>query len=206
MKTVGTRNPVFLLDEIDKMASDYRGDPAAALLETLDPEQNNTFTDHYLEVPYDLSEVFFICTGNDRYQIPSALRDRMDVIEIPGYTEEEKIQIGRNFVLPKVLNEHGLTRGQLQVPEDVMRLVITRYTREAGVRGLERQLATISRKAVRRVLEQPGARVRLGAKNLEQYLGAPRFLPDKPVEEAWLASRWDWHGPRTVGRFCRSRW
>jgi ATP-dependent Lon protease len=183
MKTVGTRNPVFLLDEIDKMASDYRGDPAAALLETLDPEQNNTFTDHYLEVPYDLSEVFFICTGNDRYQIPSALRDRMDVIEIPGYTEEEKIQIGRNFVLPKVLNEHGLTRGQLQVPEDAMRLVITRYTREAGVRGLERQLATISRKAARRVLEQPGTRVRLGAKNLEQYLGAPRFLPDKPVEE-----------------------
>jgi ATP-dependent Lon protease len=183
MKTVGTRNPVFLLDEVDKMASDYRGDPAAALLETLDPEQNNTFTDHYLEVPYDLSEVFFICTGNDRFQIPSALRDRMDVIEIPGYTEEEKIQIGRNFVLPKVLNEHGLTRGQLQVPEDVMRLVITRYTREAGVRGLERQLATISRKAARRVLEQPGTRVRLGAKNLEQYLGAPRFLPDKPVEE-----------------------
>ena len=183
MKTVGTRNPVFLLDEIDKMASDYRGDPAAALLETLDPEQNNTFTDHYLEVPYDLSEVFFICTGNDRYQIPSALRDRMDIIEIPGYTEEEKIQIGRNFVLPKVLNEHGLTRGQLQVPEDAMRLVITRYTREAGVRGLERQLATISRKAARRVLEQPGARIRLGAKNLEQYLGAPRFLPDKPVEE-----------------------
>ncbi|HEY7093476.1 MAG TPA: S16 family serine protease, partial [Ktedonobacterales bacterium] len=170
-------------DEVDKMASDYRGDPAAALLETLDPEQNNTFTDHYLEVPYDLSEVFFICTGNDRFQIPSALRDRMDVIEIPGYTEEEKIQIGRNFVLPKVLNEHGLTRGQLQVPEDVMRLVITRYTREAGVRGLERQLATISRKAARRVLEQPGTRVRLGAKNLEQYLGAPRFLPDKPVEE-----------------------
>jgi ATP-dependent Lon protease len=186
MKTVGTRNPVFLLDEIDKMASDYRGDPAAALLETLDPEQNNTFTDHYLEVPYDLSEVFFICTGNDRYQIPSALRDRMDVIEIPGYTEEEKIQIGRNFVLPKVLNEHGLTRGQLQVPEEVMRLVITRYTREAGVRGLERQLATISRKAARRVLEQPRTRVRLGAKNLEQYLGAPRFLPDKPVEEGLI--------------------
>jgi ATP-dependent Lon protease len=183
MKTVGTRNPVFLLDEIDKMASDYRGDPAAALLETLDPEQNNTFTDHYLEIPYDLSEVFFICTGNDRYQIPAALRDRMDVIEIPGYTEEEKIAIGRNFVLPKVLNEHGLTRGQLQVPEDAMRLVITGYTREAGVRGLERQLATISRKAARRVLEQPGTRVRLGAKNLEQYLGAPRYLPDKPVEE-----------------------
>jgi ATP-dependent Lon protease len=186
MKTVGTRNPVFLLDEVDKMASDYRGDPAAALLETLDPEQNNTFTDHYLEVSYDLSEVFFICTGNDRYQIPSALRDRMDVIEIPGYTEEEKIQIGRNFVLPKVLNEHGLTRGQLQVPEDVMRRVITRYTRESGVRGLERQLATISRKAARRVLEQPGTRIRLGAKNLEQFLGAPKYLPDKPVEEGLI--------------------
>jgi ATP-dependent Lon protease len=183
MKTVGTRNPVFLLDEVDKMASDYRGDPAAALLETLDPEQNNTFTDHYLEVPYDLSEVFFICTGNDRYQIPSALRDRMDLIEIPGYTEEEKIEIGRNFVLPKVLNEHGLTRSQMQISDDVMRLVITRYTREAGVRGLERQLAMISRKAARRVLEQPGTRVRLGAKSLEQYLGAPKYLPDKPLED-----------------------
>ena len=183
MKTVGVRNPVFLLDEVDKMATDYRGDPAAALLEVLDPEQNNTFTDHYLEAPYDLSEVFFICTGNDRFQIPSALRDRMDIIEIPGYTEEEKIEIGRNFVLPKVLNEHGLTRGQLQVPDEVMRLVITRYTREAGVRNLERQLATISRKAARRVIERPGARLRLSAKNLERYLGAQRYMPDKPVEE-----------------------
>jgi ATP-dependent Lon protease len=182
MKTVGVRNPVFLLDEVDKMASDYRGDPAAALLEVLDPEQNNTFTDHYLEAPYDLSEVFFICTGNDRYQIPAALRDRMDVIEIPGYTEEEKIEIGRNFVLPKVLGEHGLRGAQVHLPQDVMRLVITRYTREAGVRGLERQLATISRKAARRIVEHPGSRVRLSAKNLEQYLGAPRYSPDKPLE------------------------
>src|SRR5215469_6146184 len=179
MKTVGVRNPVFLLDEIDKLASDYRGDPAAALLEVLDPEQNNTFTDHYLEVPYDLSEVFFICTGNNRYQIPRALADRMDIVQIPGYTEEEKIAIGRHYVLPKVLGEHGLSRSQVQVPESAMRFVVSHYTREAGVRGLERQLATICRKAALRIVTKPDARIRLSEKNAEQYLGVPRFMPDR---------------------------
>ncbi|MGH2516143.1 MAG: endopeptidase La, partial [Ktedonobacterales bacterium] len=160
MKTAGVRNPVFLLDEIDKLASDYRGDPSAALLEVLDPAQNNTFTDHYLEVPYDLSEVFFICTGNNRYQIPRPLADRMDIVELPGYTEEEKIAIGRNYVLPKVLGEHGLSKNQVQVPENAMRYIISRYTREAGVRGLERQLAMICRKAARRIVSKPSAHIR----------------------------------------------
>jgi ATP-dependent Lon protease len=182
MKTAGVRNPVFLLDEIDKLASDYRGDPSAALLEVLDPEQNNTFTDHYLEVPYDLSEVFFICTGNNRYQIPRPLADRMDIIELPGYTEEEKIAIGRNYVLPKVLDEHGLSRSQLHVTENAMRFIINRYTREAGVRGLERQLAAISRKAARRVVSRPETRIRLSEKNIEQYLGVPRYSPDRRQE------------------------
>jgi ATP-dependent Lon protease len=183
MKTAGVRNPVFLLDEIDKVTSDYRGDPSAALLEVLDPEQNNTFTDHYLEVAYDLSEVFFICTGNNRYQIPRALADRMDIVEIPGYTEEEKISIGRNFLLQRVLDEHGLNKSQVQVPESAMRFIINRYTREAGVRSLERQLATICRKAARRIVQKADARIRLTEKNIEQYLGIPRFSPDKALEE-----------------------
>ncbi|MGO8950620.1 MAG: endopeptidase La [Ktedonobacterales bacterium] len=186
MKTVGVRNPVFLLDEIDKLASDYRGDPAAALLEVLDPEQNNSFTDHYLEVPYDLSEVFFICTGNNRYQIPRPLADRMDIVQIPGYTEEEKIAIGRNFVLPKVLGEHGLTRSQVQVPESAMRYIVSHYTREAGVRGLERQLAAVCRKAALRIVTKPGTRVRLTENNIEQFLGVPRYLPDRTQDRGQI--------------------
>src|SRR5579885_1799200 len=179
MKTVGVRNPVFLLDEIDKLSSEYRGDPSAALLEVLDPEQNNNFTDHYLEVPYDLSEVFFICTGNNRYQIPRALADRMDIVQLPGYTEEEKIAIGRNYVLPKVLHEHGLNRSQVQVPESAMRYIVSHYTREAGVRNLERQLAAICRKAALRIVTKPNARIRLTEKNIEEFLGVPRFMPDR---------------------------
>ena len=182
MKTAGVRNPVFLLDEIDKLTADYRGDPSAALLEVLDPEQNSTFTDHYLELPYDLSEVFFICTGNNRYQIPRALSDRMDIIEIPGYTEEEKIEIARAHLLPKVLGEHGLGKSQVQVPTNVMRFIVNRYTREAGVRSLERQLATVCRKAALRIVQKPNARIRLTERNVEQYLGVPRFSPDKALE------------------------
>ena len=182
MKTAGVRNPVFLLDEVDKLTSDYRGDPSAALLEVLDPEQNSTFTDHYLEAPYDLSEVFFICTGNNRYQIPRALADRMDIIEIPGYTEEEKIEIARSHLLPKVLGEHGLGKSQVQIPANVMRYVVNRYTREAGVRSLERQLATICRKAALRIIQNPNARIRLTERTVEQYLGVPRYSQDKALE------------------------
>ncbi len=175
MKTVGVRNPVFLLDEIDKLSSEYRGDPAAALLEVLDPEQNATFTDHYLEIPFDLSEVFFICTGNVKYQIPRPLADRMDIIELPGYILEEKVNIAQRYLLPKVLSEHGLTPEQLRIPQTVMQHMVTNYTREAGVRNLERQLAAISRKAARKVLEKPNTRVRLTAHSVEQYLGMPRY-------------------------------
>ncbi|HLL79232.1 MAG TPA: endopeptidase La, partial [Ktedonobacteraceae bacterium] len=175
MKTVGTRNPVFLLDEIDKLSNEYRGDPAAALLEVLDPEQNNVFVDHYLEVPFDLSEVFFICTGNVRYQIPRPLADRMDIIDLPGYMLEEKVNIGQRHLLPKVLVEHGIAPEQLKIPQAVMQHIVTDYTREAGVRNLERQLATISRKAARRIYEKPDAHIRVTAHNLESYLGAPRY-------------------------------
>lgn len=175
MKTVGVRNPVFLLDEIDKLSTEYRGDPAAALLEVLDPEQNNSFVDHYLELPFDLSEVFFICTGNVRYQIPRPLADRMDIIDLPGYMLEEKVNIGQRHLLPKVLAEHGITPEQVKIPQGVMQHIVTDYTREAGVRTLERQLATICRKAARRIYEKPDTRIRVTAHNLEQYLGTPRY-------------------------------
>ncbi|GHO44167.1 endopeptidase La [Ktedonospora formicarum] len=175
MKTVGVRNPVFLLDEIDKLSSEYRGDPSAALLEVLDPQQNKSFVDHYLELPFDLSEVFFICTGNVKYQIPRPLADRMDIIDLPGYMLDEKVNIGLQHLWPKVLREHGLGSEQVRVPQPVMQHIVTDYTREAGVRSLERQLATICRKTARRVLEKPNTRVRLTAHNLEQYLGMPRY-------------------------------
>jgi ATP-dependent Lon protease len=198
MKTVGVHNPVFLLDEIDKMAADYRGDPAAALLEVLDPEQNNSFTDHYLELSYDLSEVFFICTGNVRFQIPRPLADRMDIVEIPGYTEEEKASIGRTFLLPKVLREHGLSEDQVQISPKVMRYIIARYTREAGVRSLERQLAAISRKAARRILLKPNTHMRLTTQNVEQYLGIPRYTPDHAADRGQIGVAtglaWTEHG------------
>jgi ATP-dependent Lon protease len=180
MKTAGVRNPVFLLDEVDKLSSEYRGDPSAALLEVLDSEQNRNFVDHYLEVPFDLSEVFFICTGNVKYQIPRPLLDRMDVIELSGYTLDEKINIGMRHVLPKVLREHGLTSDQVKMSQAVMSAIITGYTREAGVRNVERQLAAICRKAARRILEKPNSHIRLTPSNLEQYLGMPRFA-DMPV-------------------------
>jgi len=175
MKTAGVRNPVFLLDEVDKLSSEYRGDPSAALLEVLDSEQNNNFVDHYLEVPFDLSEVFFICTGNVKYQIPRPLLDRMDVIELSGYTLDEKINIGMRHIFSKVLREHGLTADQVKISQAVMSAIITGYTREAGVRQLERQLAAICRKAARRVLEKPNTHIRLTVSNLEQYLGMARF-------------------------------
>ncbi len=182
MKTVGVCNPVFLLDEIDKLSSEYRGDPAAALLEVLNAAQNSTFTDHYLEVPYDLSEVFFICTGNVKYQIPRALADRMDIIDLPGYMLEEKVNIGLRHLLPNVLGEHGLAPEQLKIAQSVMQHIVTGYTREAGVRNLERQLATICRKAARRIIEKPDTRLRLTTHALEQYLGTPRYI-DSPLNQ-----------------------
>jgi ATP-dependent Lon protease len=189
MKTVGVRNPVFLLDEIDKLSSEYRGDPASALLEVLDPEQNSSFVDHYLDLPFDLSEVFFICTGNVKFQIPRPLADRMDIIELPGYMLEEKINIGMRHLLPKVLNEHGLAADQIKIPQTVMQHIATDYTREAGVRNLERQLAQICRKMARRVLEKPNTRpVKLTNNNLKQYLGIPRYTATPPQQRTLVGS------------------
>jgi ATP-dependent Lon protease len=187
MKTAGVKNPVFLLDEIDKLASDYRGDPAAALLEVLDPAQNSTFTDHYLEVPYDLSEVFFICTGNSRYGIPRPLADRMEIIDIPGYTEEEKVAIARDFLWPRALREIMSSPEEVRLPTNVLQWLIASYTREAGVRNLERQLAAVCSKVARRVVEARHTtthptKIRLTRKTIEEFLGPPRFNADEAPE------------------------
>jgi ATP-dependent Lon protease len=183
MKTAGTTNPVMLLDEVDKMTSDMRGDPSAALLEVLDPEQNHTFSDHYLDVSYDLSDVLFITTANTLYNIPRPLRDRMEIIEIGGYTEEEKVQIARRHILPKQVLAHGLEPGFLEVPDRILRAVISTYTREAGVRELERKLANICRKAARMVVQGRTTRVRVTSHNLEDFLGTARYRQDSETRQ-----------------------
>jgi ATP-dependent Lon protease len=175
MKQAGTVNPVMLLDEIDKMTADMRGDPAAAMLEVLDPAQNHTFVDHYLDVPYNLSDVLFIATANNLHSIPRPLRDRMEIVEIGGYTEEEKVQIARRHLLPKQVDAHGLEVGFLEVPDARLRTIIRTYTREAGVRDLDRKLAMICRKAARRIVGGRITRVRVNQHNMEEFLGSPRF-------------------------------
>jgi ATP-dependent Lon protease len=184
LKTAGSSNPVFMLDEIDKLGSDFRGDPASALLEVLDPEQNIHFTDHYLGVPFDLSQVMFICTCNQIETIPSPLRDRMEVIPLSSYTVEEKVQIARRYLLPKQLEAHGIDEGHLAITDDTLARIVTRYTREAGVRNLEREIAHICRKVARRVAEGKPRRYRASSRNLERYLGVVRFSGDSEALEA----------------------
>ncbi|MFJ7826955.1 endopeptidase La [Psychrobacillus sp. NPDC096623] len=175
MKKAGTINPLFLLDEIDKMSNDFRGDPSAAMLEVLDPEQNNSFSDHYIEETYDLSNVLFIATANDLSTIPGPLRDRMEIISIAGYTEIEKLSIAKNHLLPKQLKEHGLTKSQLQLKDDALLDVIRHYTREAGVRSLERVIANLCRKAALQIVSGDKKRVSITTKSLENIIGKRKF-------------------------------
>jgi ATP-dependent Lon protease len=171
---VGTRNPLFLLDEIDKMAMDFRGDPASAMLEVLDPEQNHTFADHYLEVDFDLSDVMFVATSNSM-NIPGPLLDRMEVIRIPGYTEDEKLNIARNYLVPKQIKVNGLEKGELTISDAALMAMIRHYTREAGVRNLEREISKVCRKVVREHLLEKKDKTSLSQRNIEKYLGVQRF-------------------------------
>ena len=183
IRRCGVKNPVFLLDEIDKLSHDYQGDPASALLEVLDPAQNCTFTDHYVDLPFDLSSVFWIVTANDMGGIPRALRDRMEIITLSSYTEQEKLEIAKRYLLPRQRKENGLMASNISLGVGVIRRVIAEYTREAGVRELERKLGEICRKAARRIVEDDVKRVSVAAKSLEDFLGRPKFIQSKAKKE-----------------------
>ncbi len=200
MKQAGTVNPVFVLDEIDKLASDFRGDPAAALLEALDPEQNNTFSDHYLEVPFDLSQTLFIMTANVLDTIPAPLRDRMEVIELPGYTEEEKLNIARRYLIPRQMADAGLSSARIELDDDAVRRIIREYTYEAGVRNLERELGAVMRRVARRVAEGRRHKAHVTAQRVPAYLGQQKHFPTEAEEHdevgvatglAWTAAGGD---------------
>jgi ATP-dependent Lon protease len=186
LSKTGVRNPLFLLDEIDKMAMDFRGDPSSALLEVLDPEQNSTFQDHYLEVDFDLSDVMFVCTANS-LNIPAPLLDRMEVIRIPGYTEDEKLNIATRYLIPKQMKENGLQDDELKITDKAVLDIIRYYTREAGVRNLEREISKICRKVVKSLLLKPrDARVTIMPKSVDKYLGVHRFRYGKAEEKSQI--------------------
>ncbi|MFN7135287.1 MAG: S16 family serine protease, partial [Myxococcales bacterium] len=176
LKKAGSNNPVFLLDEIDKMSTDFRGDPSAALLEVLDPEQNATFNDHYLDLDYDLSKIMFICTANTLHGIPGPLQDRLEIIRLAGYTEMEKMSIARRYLIPKKKEENGVEDVDVVITDQAIRAIISRYTREAGVRSLEREFSTVFRKIAKDVLKNgKDKKRRVTSKNIHRFLGVPRF-------------------------------
>jgi ATP-dependent Lon protease len=194
LRDAESRNPVFLIDEIDKTGSDFRGDPSSAMLEVLDPEQNSTFRDHYLDLPFDLSKVLFICTANTTDTIPAPLLDRMDVIQLSGYTEDEKFGIAKKYLIPKQLREHGLTPSRVTILDRAVRLVIREYTREAGVRNLERRLAALFRKAATQIARGEADKVRIDEVRAREWLGPRRFSHEvrKRVTEPGVATGLAW--------------
>ncbi len=184
IKQAGTKNPVFMMDEIDKIGMDFRGDPASALLEVLDPEQNNAFSDHYLNVPFDLSQVMFITTANLIDPIPSALKDRMEVLQLSGYTDEEKLKIARKYLLPRQIEENGISEDDIEISDKAIMAIIHRYTREAGLRNLEREIANICRKVAKKIAEgDHKSRTRVTAANLHKFLGVPKFLDEEGIRQ-----------------------
>jgi ATP-dependent Lon protease len=183
IRRAGVNNPVLMLDEIDKLGNDYRGDPSSALLEILDPQQNNSFRDHYIDLPFDLSKVFFIATANQMGPIPPPLRDRMEVIAIPGYSDMEKLQIAKRYLVPRQTEENGLRPGQLTITDAAIELIATRYTREAGVRQLERTVGQIARKVALRIAQGEAETVSVDAGDIHDYLGAPKFYPEQARKE-----------------------
>jgi ATP-dependent Lon protease len=178
LRRIETRNPIFMLDEVDKLTSDFRGDPSSALLEVLDPEQNREFRDHYLDVPFDLSQVIFICTGNYLEAIPGPLRDRMEVIQLSGYTEHEKIAIAQGYLIPRQIKENGLHTDEVKFTEAALMQIIRDYTREAGVRNLEREIGRVSRKLATKIAEGASAEVTIDAADVQSYLGKPHFFAE----------------------------
>jgi ATP-dependent Lon protease len=192
LKEVKVANPVIMLDEIDKIGASYQGDPASALLEVLDPEQNSEFLDHYLDLRVDLSKVLFICTANQLDTIPGPLLDRMETLRLSGYVAEEKLAIGRNHLWPRQLERHGLNDEQLKINEAALKYVIDSYCREAGVRTLEKQLARIMRKSIVRLLDKGEDKLRIGKKDIDDLLGKPPFQPDKPLRGLGVATGLAW--------------
>jgi len=183
IKQAGTNNPVFMMDEVDKIGTDFRGDPSSALLEVLDPEQNNAFSDHYLNLPFDLSKVMFITTANMLDPIPDALKDRMEVLELTGYTEEEKLEIVKKYIIERQLTENGLNKKLIEITDDAIKKIISQYTKEAGLRNLEREIASVCRKVARKVAEGEKGLSVVTTKAIEEYLGVPKFIPEAEQEE-----------------------
>ncbi|HBA87872.1 MAG TPA: endopeptidase La, partial [Geobacter sp.] len=183
LKQAGSNNPVFMLDELDKLGSDFRGDPSSALLEVLDPEQNNSFSDHYINLPFNLSNVMFIATANQMDTIPGPLRDRMEVINLSGYTEEEKLGIAKRYLVPRQVKENGITDAIVNFSEEALRTIIAKYTREAGLRNLEREIGSVCRKVARKVAEGKGDKFVITAGTVAKYLGPPKFLREEEMEK-----------------------
>jgi len=183
IRRAGVNNPVLMLDEVDKLGNDYRGDPAAALLEILDPQQNNSFRDHYLDLPFDLSKIFFIATANQLGPIPAPLRDRMEIIRLAGYSDREKLEIARRYLIPRQTGENGLNNAQVKITDDALELIASRYTREAGVRQMERNIGSIARKVALKIAQAQAETVTVTANEVREYLGAPQFYPEQARKE-----------------------